>query len=200
MRGEAKEGPRRAAHRDAAPEGGRVARDLGAGAVDRNAEGSREVRAEEVESHARAWGQAAHLAAEPCAAEGERVRREREPGAQVHPLPEETAAEGGLVVDPKPSAGCAKERGRVAGDEEPALVTNADARARAEGEPARGDADGEHAEASCPREFDDRIGASLGAAADQQRDQKATKTFHGEFLSPAQLCGPPGATLAQRAN
>ena len=109
MRGEAKEGPRRAAHRDAAPDASSAARDPGAGAVDRKAERSGEVRAEEVEPHAGAWGQAAHLAAALRAAEGERIRREREPGAHVHELPEETAAEGGFVGDPEPSTGRAEE-------------------------------------------------------------------------------------------
>ena len=68
MRGEAKDGPRRAAHRDAAPDASSAARDPGAGAVDRKAERSGEVRAEEVEPRADAWGKAAHLAGSSDAA------------------------------------------------------------------------------------------------------------------------------------
>jgi hypothetical protein len=191
MRGEAKDGSRRAAHRDAAPDGSRAARDPGESAVDRNAEPSFDVRAEEVEPHACAWGKAVHLAAEPWAADRERERREREPGAHVHELPEETAAQGGLVVDPEPSAGRAEERDRVACDEEPALAVNAEARARADGEPARSDAGDEHAEARSTRELDLRIGAGPGAPAEQKRDPKAQESSPLGAACPVPLLSDP---------
>ena len=73
VRGEAKDGPGRAAYRDAAPDDTCAARDPGAGAIDRNAEGSGEVRAEEIEPDACAGRKATHLAAERYAAEGELV-------------------------------------------------------------------------------------------------------------------------------
>src|SRR4051812_47799216 len=89
MRCKAKDGPRRAAYRDAAPDGISDACDPGAGAVDRNAERSGEVWAEKVEPCAGARDNAVHLAAEPWAADRERercanaeapARADREPG------------------------------------------------------------------------------------------------------------------------
>src|SRR5262249_1167465 len=111
---EAEDGPRGAAHRDAAPDGRRPAHDPGAAAADREAKGSGEVRAEDVDPRVGARSKAAHLAAEPWAADRERERDEREPDAGVDELPEATAADGGLVVDPEPSAVRAEERDRVA--------------------------------------------------------------------------------------
>jgi hypothetical protein len=124
VRGQAKDGPGRAAHRDTAPDGRGAARDPSARAIDRGAQSPGEVGAEKLRPRDGAWCEGEHVAAEPWTAHRERKLDEREASAHAHQLPQETGAEGGLAGDPEPSAGGPEDRDGVAGDEEPALAAS----------------------------------------------------------------------------